>query len=215
MKEYVVLYSEIVEKVGLESAVVYGLLNNCYGGLSNAIVHEGYYYYQLPMSLITNVIPCMPEDHIMNSLLLLRLHGYIMVFKRDDKVFFSLLEEYREEKKPAKKKKKTKGFVYVLKCADKYKIGYSVNVEQRMSQLDTRPFPLELIYKIESDVAFDIEQRMHNAYTELGYRLDGEWYSSNLPINDVIRAIDYAVADNIGTDEAWREFEKKYEKQEN
>lgn len=72
------------------------------------------------------------------------------------------------------KKKRIDGYVYLLECADKHKIGYSADVERRMKQLDTRPFPLELITKVYSEVAFDIEQEIHKEL--LDWRVEGEWY---------------------------------------
>ena len=61
------------------------------------------------------------------------------------------IEQYKQwsiqhkKEKAEKAKEIHKGYVYILKCADKYKIGFSNNVERRMQQLDTRPFPLEHI----------------------------------------------------------------------
>lgn len=68
------------------------------------------------------------------------------------------------------------GFVYVLKCADKYKIGYSKDVDQRIRQLDTRPFKLELVFKAYSNNAYKLEQELHNRLD--AYRETGEWYSN-------------------------------------
>ena len=76
------------------------------------------------------------------------------------------------------KERDKSGYVYVLRCADKYKIGYSQNVERRMRQLDTRPFPLELVIKVYSEIAYDIEQELHKSLQE--YKLTGEWYSSDI-----------------------------------
>ena len=87
------------------------------------------------------------------------------------------LENYiKSISSPNKQTKKNKGgFVYVLKCADKYKIGYSKDVDQRIKQLDTRPFKLELVFKVYSDNAYKIEQELHNRLS--AYREIGEWYS--------------------------------------
>ncbi len=73
-----------------------------------------------------------------------------------------------------------KGYVYLLSCADKYKVGYSSNVERRMKQLDTRPFPLELVCKTYSDIAYDVEQRIHKIMSE--YKVEGEWYEFDFEI---------------------------------
>ena len=81
------------------------------------------------------------------------------------------------------KNKNKYGYVYVLQCADKFKIGYSKNVEQRIKQLDTRPFPIELVFKVYSSNAYDIEQALHKTFID--YKLDGEWYSSALRTFDL------------------------------
>ena len=69
----------------------------------------------------------------------------------------------------------TEGYVYLIKCADKYKIGYTKDVERRFKELDTRPFPCELIEEYYSPIAFPIEQKIHELLSE--YRVVGEWYS--------------------------------------
>ena len=79
----------------------------------------------------------------------------------------------------AKKKSKTTrskgGYVYLLECGGKYKIGFSKYVERRMHQLDTRPFKLNLVAKSKylSD-AYDWEQGLHDACADSV--IDGEWY---------------------------------------
>lgn len=79
--------------------------------------------------------------------------------------------------KKSKTKKSTRpGYIYMLKCADKYKIGYSKDVDKRINQLDTRPFKLELVFKAYSDNAYEVEQELHNRLD--AYRETGEWYSN-------------------------------------
>lgn len=91
-------------------------------------------------------------------------------------------KEYKQWSKENKKKKAErskeihKGYVYILKCAYKYKIDFSNNVERRMQQLDTRPFPLEYIYSKYFDNAWYIEQWIHNDTDVMNDRVDGEWY---------------------------------------
>lgn len=68
------------------------------------------------------------------------------------------------------------GYVYVFKCSDKYKIGYSKNVEQRIKQLDIRPFTLELTFKVYSENAYDIEHEVHNRLSN--YMVANEWFSN-------------------------------------
>ena len=67
------------------------------------------------------------------------------------------------------------GYVYLLECGGKYKIGFSKDVERRIHQLDTRPFKLNLVAKSKylSD-AYDWEQGLHDACADSV--IDGEWY---------------------------------------
>lgn len=89
------------------------------------------------------------------------------------------------------------GFVYVLKCANKYKIGYSKDVERRIKQLDTRPFRLELVFKVYSDNAYNIEQILHDSLTE--YKAEGEWYNSTIESVD-LRELIKEIAEDIKCD---------------
>ena len=67
------------------------------------------------------------------------------------------------------------GYVYLLECGGRYKIGFSKDVERRIHQLDTRPFKLNLIAKSKliSD-AYDREQEIHEYFANS--RIEGEWY---------------------------------------
>lgn len=86
------------------------------------------------------------------------------------------MEEYFKTSKQDKIiSKRTNGYVYIFKCADKYKIGMSKNVEHRIKQLDNRPFPCELIYKSDATkYYYEVEQEIHLKYSK--YKIDGEWY---------------------------------------
>lgn len=72
------------------------------------------------------------------------------------------------------KKKQKAGFIYVLKCKNIYKIGYTKDVKYRMLQLDNRPFECQLLLKIYSDDAYHIERNLHQKLNQ--YRVNGEWY---------------------------------------
>lgn len=67
------------------------------------------------------------------------------------------------------------GYVYLLECGGKYKIGFSKDVERRINQLDTRLFKINLIAKSKylSD-AYYWEQGLHDACSDS--KIDGEWY---------------------------------------
>lgn len=84
-------------------------------------------------------------------------------------------EESDKTDRENRKNESKKGYVYLLECGGKFKIGFSKDVERRMRQLDTRPFKLNLIEKSEflSD-AYDREQELHEWLEDS--RIDGEWY---------------------------------------
>lgn len=78
-------------------------------------------------------------------------------------------------KKESRTARRKGGYVYLLECGGKYKIGFSKDVERRIHQLDTRPFKLNLVAKSKylSD-AYDWEQGLHDACADS--MVDGEWY---------------------------------------
>lgn len=78
-------------------------------------------------------------------------------------------------KKESRTARRKGGYVYLLECGGKYKIGFSKDVERRINQLDTRPFKINLIAKSKfiSD-AYDREQELHEYFAD--NRIDGEWY---------------------------------------
>lgn len=97
----------------------------------------------------------------------------------NQKRMIELEEELNGCVKTAKKDSQTTrskgGYVYLLECGGRYKIGFSKDVERRISQLDTRPFKLNLIAKSKliSD-AYDREKEIHEYFAD--NRVDGEWY---------------------------------------
>lgn len=85
-------------------------------------------------------------------------------------------EDKEKEKKEQRKSEMKKGYVYMLECGGKYKIGFSKDVERRMKELDTRPFELNLVVKSAFlNDAYDREQELHE-YFEAN-RTIGEWYN--------------------------------------
>lgn len=220
-------YYETLMKVGLESTVVLEFLKEySLGAYSDKeVTNGGYILTHTSIDYLCENMPYIPKGNIIKSLFelndakLIGIYGGIYSDKFKSFSYITNIKICKDApsikehtKAKCEPKKKTEGYVYVLKCADKYKLGYSNNVEQRMKQLDTRPFPLELVYKAYSEKAYDIEQELHSVYTSYGYRLEGEWYSSDLPVKELIENIDYLVADGEGTDEAWDRFEEKYPK---
>lgn len=76
--------------------------------------------------------------------------------------------------KPANTKTYMRGYIYLFECGGKYKIGVSRNVERRIKDLDNRPFKVNLIAKVHSDIAYKAEQTVHNLLKR--YKIEGEWY---------------------------------------
>ena len=72
-------------------------------------------------------------------------------------------------------KSKKPGFLYLVKCGDKYKIGMTNNVSRRMRQLDTRPYNLSLIKSVKVDDMPSKERVAHKKFAE--FKEIGEWYS--------------------------------------
>lgn len=75
---------------------------------------------------------------------------------------------------PAKEKAKSKGYIYVLSCENKYKIGTSKNVERRIKELDKRPFPLKCEFKYFVYDPFGVEKRLHKIFES--QKINGEWF---------------------------------------
>lgn len=75
------------------------------------------------------------------------------------------------------KELKNCGYVYLFKCGDYYKIGYTENVERRVEELDRRPYSLNVLAVSRALLkphARTVEQFLHNHFTD--YKINGEWY---------------------------------------
>lgn len=84
-------------------------------------------------------------------------------------------KNHAEWKGVSKQEKVTKAYIYMLECGGRYKIGFSRNVERRISELDNRPFPVTLYAKSkELNNAYELEQYIHSKLEHL--RIYGEWY---------------------------------------
>ena len=70
---------------------------------------------------------------------------------------------------------KSKGYLYLLECEGKYKLGLSKDVERRIKELNQKPFKLKLITKSRLlDEVYIYEQKLHQTLDK--YRIKGEWY---------------------------------------
>lgn len=107
----------------------------------------------------------------------LKYKSEIDVYNQKHEIEFEeMLNGYvKTAKKESRSARSKGGYVYLLECGGKYKIGFSKDVERRIQQLDTRPFKLNLVAKSKfiSD-AYDREQELHEYFAD--NRIEGEWY---------------------------------------
>lgn len=82
-----------------------------------------------------------------------------------------------------------KGYVYVFKCNEYYKIGVSKNVEKRLQQLNTqRPYEVCLIYKSSLiEDPYKVKKQLHKMFEDK--RISQEWFELN--ISDIDDISDY------------------------
>jgi hypothetical protein len=70
-------------------------------------------------------------------------------------------------------------YVYVMKCNEFYKIGFSNNIEKRIKTLMVgNPYELEIIFVFEHNDAKEIEFFLHSRYKKENIR--GEWFALSL-----------------------------------
>jgi hypothetical protein len=71
-----------------------------------------------------------------------------------------------------------KDFVYVVRAARFYKIGFTTNLKKRLSSLGTsQPFKLTLVVAIMSETAELLEKQLHRKFAKK--RVNGEWFRLN------------------------------------
>lgn len=67
------------------------------------------------------------------------------------------------------------GYVYVLRAGPYHKIGHSVNVDRRITEVATLlPWEVELVHTIKSDNRIALEAYLHKRFK--GKRRNGEWF---------------------------------------
>ena len=75
--------------------------------------------------------------------------------------------------------------VYIIKCNNDYKIGYSSNFKKRIKHYKTHTPEMTVVFYSEVINAFDIESILHNKYRLKNTK--GEWFNfTNEEIIDVI-----------------------------
>jgi hypothetical protein len=71
--------------------------------------------------------------------------------------------------------------IYLIKSLNEgvYKIGVSKNPNKRLSELQTgNPYPIEILYLYESNMAYKIESVLHNRYSHFNTQL--EWFELSI-----------------------------------
>lgn len=83
-------------------------------------------------------------------------------------------------------KEKPKGYIYIMECGGKYKIGLSKDVERRKKELDNRPFAVNIVYKspLIEDV-YDKEKELHLIHRK--QKVGGEWFELNQRDIEIIK----------------------------
>lgn len=91
------------------------------------------------------------------------------------------------------------GYVYLAWATEtpRYKIGYSVNLEKRLRDLNSgqAPYPIQIIYSFYTiDMARD-EEKLHKAFK--AYRVYGEWFELPLEAVELIKCIKEGLTNSL------------------
>jgi hypothetical protein len=113
-------------------------------------------------------------------------------------VWFTFIGAFRNTRKPNqigsdffedKYSGKGKGVVYLLGCGDYYKIGYSKNIQSRLSSIRTsNPFQVDLLatYECTDGRYSDLEKLLHEKFKDSKHKL--EWFNKDFSVDDFLQA---------------------------
>ena len=92
------------------------------------------------------------------------------------------------------KRKKRRGHIYLVRATTgEYKIGYSIDVNNRIKAFSVQPpFDYELIHTFPTDDMEEAETLLHDRFSEK--RLRGEWFSLN--DQDVLSILQFTCYEN-------------------
>lgn len=96
--------------------------------------------------------------------------------EKQDRYYESLRNRSLKFGKNQTGSRQVKRYLYMFKCGDRYKIGVSRDVNRRLSQLNNRPYPVEL-YAVSDEpfaAAFEVERKVHEMLD--AHKLEGEWF---------------------------------------
>jgi len=93
---------------------------------------------------------------------------------------------------------KRESLVYLLKANDRYKIGFTTNMENRFRRcIGLCPYPLELIWTLKTNDYRNIEKGLHKIFKEK--RIHYEWFLlSDLDVNCIKKINSISDLSNIG-----------------
>ena len=71
-----------------------------------------------------------------------------------------------------------RGYIYIIRCENFYKIGKTQDIEARLSSFNTgNPFPMTLILCSEVEEVDEVEKELHSmACGNKAHIVKGEWY---------------------------------------
>ena len=107
----------------------------------------------------------------------------------------SYADEIKKRVKENKENETVNGFVYLIKIKDKnkYKIGLTSNLKQRISSLSNQnPFEIKLITAIENNDIYKLESELHKKFADKNIK--GEWFELSQKDVDYIKRIEDDIA---------------------
>ena len=104
----------------------------------------------------------------------LRVKAATLICDIDNIIEDSISLAMRDIKQETERQKENE-VVYFVKAGDFIKIGYTCDVQARMSQIQTsNPNEVDLLFTVKTDDARKLEQDLHNKYRKQNVR--GEWF---------------------------------------
>jgi len=117
--------------------------------------------------------------------------SWIKVWKEEDEEFIAKMEEEDRERKERKSLNlipKQKGYVYVVKSQNNYKIGRAKNLDSRIKKYITEnPHEIEVVFSKFVDDYVEEERKLLKMFESFWIR--GEWF--NLNEEDIIKIKQY------------------------
>ena len=98
------------------------------------------------------------------------------IFHKDNNIFKTHFKTYFAPNIENKKKKTKQGFIYIIECQGKFKIGRAKNIESRFKRYITEnPYEVNLLFSYKVDDYINIETKIHNKFKN--QNIHGEWFN--------------------------------------